>query len=88
MAGALLWGLAAGCRPMAARWMGLIGSLAIVTWCCVFCWPARCQAGAVYEAFVEGAKDGFGVAVNIIPYLVAMLVAICGVPRRRLHGLC
>jgi spore maturation protein SpmA len=31
---------------------------------------------AVYEVFVEGAKEGFGVAIGIIPYLVAMLVAI------------
>ncbi len=30
----------------------------------------------VYEVFVEGAKDGFHTAVRIIPYLVAMLVAI------------
>jgi spore maturation protein B len=30
----------------------------------------------VYEVFVDGAKDGFNVAVKIIPYLVAMLVAI------------
>jgi spore maturation protein SpmA len=30
----------------------------------------------VYEAFIEGAKDGFSVAVKIIPYLVAILVAI------------
>jgi spore maturation protein B len=30
----------------------------------------------VYEAFVEGAKEGFTVAIRIIPYLVAMLVAI------------
>ncbi len=30
----------------------------------------------VYEVFVEGAKDGFNVAVRIIPYLVAMLVGI------------
>jgi spore maturation protein B len=30
----------------------------------------------VYESFVEGAKEGFNVAVRIIPYLVAMLVAI------------
>jgi len=29
-----------------------------------------------YETFVDGAKDGFNVAVGIIPYLVAMLVAI------------
>jgi len=31
---------------------------------------------AVYEEFVDGAKDGFNIAVNIIPYLVAMLFAI------------
>ena len=30
----------------------------------------------LYDVFVEGAKDGFKVAVSIIPYLVAMLVAI------------
>ncbi len=30
----------------------------------------------VYESFVEGAKEGFGTAVRIIPYLVAILVAI------------
>jgi spore maturation protein SpmA len=30
----------------------------------------------VYEAFVEGAKDGFSVAIRIIPYLVAILVAV------------
>ena len=30
----------------------------------------------VYEEFVEGAKEGFDVAIRIIPYLVAILVAI------------
>ena len=30
----------------------------------------------VYEVFVEGAKDGFRVALRIIPYLVAILVAV------------
>jgi len=30
----------------------------------------------VYEEFVEGAKDGFKVALRIIPYLVAILVAV------------
>lgn len=29
-----------------------------------------------YESFVEGGKEGFGIAVSIIPYLVGMLVAI------------
>jgi spore maturation protein SpmA len=31
---------------------------------------------AVYEEFVEGAKEGFNVAIRIIPFLVAILVAI------------
>lgn len=30
----------------------------------------------VYEAFIDGAKDGFKIAVKIIPYLIAILVAI------------
>ncbi|WP_336786811.1 spore maturation protein [Paenibacillus sp. MMO-177] len=30
----------------------------------------------VYETFIEGAKDGFGTAINIIPSLVGMMVAI------------
>lgn len=30
----------------------------------------------VYEAFVEGAKEGFDVAKNLLPYLVAMLCAV------------
>jgi len=31
---------------------------------------------AVYEEFIDGAKSAFSIAVNIIPYLVAMLFAI------------
>ncbi|MBT6109204.1 MAG: spore maturation protein, partial [Rhodospirillales bacterium] len=30
----------------------------------------------IYEAFVEGAKEGFNVALRIIPYLVAILAAV------------
>ena len=30
----------------------------------------------VYDAFIEGAKEGFQTAVRIIPYLVAILVAV------------
>ena len=30
----------------------------------------------VYESFIEGAKDGFNIAIRIIPYLVAILVGI------------
>ncbi len=30
----------------------------------------------VYEEFIEGAKDGFKVSISIIPYLVALIVAV------------
>ncbi|MEO1052049.1 MAG: nucleoside recognition domain-containing protein [Bacteroidota bacterium] len=30
----------------------------------------------LYETFIEGAKDGFSIAIKIIPYLIAILVAI------------
>ena len=30
----------------------------------------------VYDAFIEGAKEGFNVAIRIVPYLVAILIAI------------
>jgi spore maturation protein SpmA len=46
----------------------------------------------VYESFIEGAKQGFQVAVTIIPYMVAMLVAIsvirsCGVLEIMTNGI-
>jgi spore maturation protein SpmA len=74
--GAVLWGLGQLPPELAARWMGLAGSLAIVTLVLVFLLAGAVKRVPVYEVFVEGAKEGFGVAVNIIPYLVAMLVAI------------
>ncbi len=35
-----------------------------------------CKKVPVYEEFIDGAKDGFKVSVSIIPYLVALIVAI------------
>ncbi|MGE0804786.1 MAG: spore maturation protein, partial [Burkholderiaceae bacterium] len=35
-----------------------------------------CRGVRIYEVFVDGAKEGFAVALRIIPYLVAILVAI------------
>jgi len=37
---------------------------------------AQMKKVAVYEAFIEGAKQGFSTAIDLIPYLLAMLVAI------------
>jgi len=42
----------------------------------LFILPAMLKKINVYEAFIEGAKEGFKIAVKIIPYLVAILVSI------------
>jgi spore maturation protein SpmA len=41
-----------------------------------FIWAGLRKKVNIYETFIEGAKEGFEVAIKIIPYLVAMLVAI------------
>jgi spore maturation protein SpmA len=55
---------------------GLIGSLVIFGIIVLFVAVGAIRRVNVYEAFVDGAKDGFGVAITIIPYLIAILVAI------------
>jgi len=54
----------------------VVSNLILFTVIVVFFLMAFLQKVNVYEAFIEGAKDGFKVAVKIIPYLVAILVAI------------
>jgi spore maturation protein SpmA len=75
-AGGLSWWLAGLPAADAARGMGLIGSGAILSVVLLFLVAGALRRVNVYEAFVDGAKEGFGVAVGIIPYLIAMLVAI------------
>ena len=59
-----------------SQMIGLLGSGLIVSIIVVFVGVAAWKRIDVYETFVEGAKEGFGVALQIIPYLIAMLVAI------------
>jgi len=54
----------------------IISTLAIPFFIFVFIGYGAIKKVKVYEQFVEGAKEGFNVAIRIIPYLVAMLVAI------------
>lgn len=37
---------------------------------------AACKRIPVFETFVEGGKEGFAIAVSLIPYMVAMLVGL------------
>lgn len=54
----------------------IISILAIPALIVIFIGYGAIKKVKVYEVFVEGAKEGFDVAIKIIPYLVAMLVGI------------
>lgn len=62
--------------PVWVRWLNVVSLLAIPFLLAFFPLYAACRRVAVYEQFIEGAKDGFQTAIRIIPYLVAMLGVI------------
>jgi spore maturation protein B len=55
------------------EWLSILAIPVIILFFLSFGYAKKVK---VYEKFVEGAKEGFNVGVKIIPYLVAMLVAI------------
>ncbi|WP_088278267.1 nucleoside recognition domain-containing protein [Ideonella sp. A 288] len=59
-----------------AQWISVLGSGVILSIIVLFVATGAVRRINVYEAFVDGAKEGFGVAVQIVPYLIAILVAI------------
>ena len=54
----------------------VVSTIAIPFFIFVFIGYGAIKKVKVYEQFVEGAKEGFNIAIKIIPYLVAMLVGI------------
>lgn len=58
------------------RVTGLGGNLILFSIIISFIILALIKKVNIYEAFIDGAKEGFNVAIKIIPYLVAILVAI------------
>ncbi|MCQ2334204.1 MAG: spore maturation protein [Paludibacteraceae bacterium] len=59
-----------------SRWSTVVASmllLGVIVWFVIEAMVARIN---VYDAFIDGAKEGFHTAVGIIPYLIAILVAV------------
>ncbi|MGB6102263.1 MAG: nucleoside recognition domain-containing protein [Pusillimonas sp.] len=54
----------------------LMGNLTLFGIIMIFLIAGAWKKIAVYECFVEGAKEGFDISKNLLPYLVAMLCAI------------
>ena len=59
-----------------SRQSSFFSNLILFSIICGFILMALRKKVNVYEAFIDGAKGGFNIAIKIIPYLVAILVAI------------
>jgi len=75
MGGLYLW-LSQYPPALMAQYVGVLGSGVVFGVIVLFVAVGAWRRINVYEAFVEGAKEGFGVAIQIVPYLIAILVAI------------
>ncbi|GLU39717.1 MULTISPECIES: spore maturation protein [Pseudomonas] len=70
---ALLAGLSATALAQLSSLLGNLTLFGLIVLFLVLGWLKKVP---VYETFVEGAKEGFDVAKNLLPYLVAMLCAV------------
>ncbi|MEG0147743.1 MAG: nucleoside recognition domain-containing protein [Comamonas sp.] len=59
-----------------AQLSSLMGNLTLFALIVLFVALGAYKKVAVYDSFIEGAKEGFDVAKNLLPYLVAMLCAV------------
>ena len=73
---ALVWGFAQMDKETMSLWSTSIANILLFSIIIAFILAGVRKRINVYDAFVEGAKGGFETAVRIIPYLVAILVAI------------
>lgn len=63
-------------RAIVASYATTAANILLLTVICGFIFAGVVKKINVYDAFIEGAKDGFKTAITIIPYLIAILVAI------------
>ena len=73
---AIIWGFSQMDKESMNTVSTLVANILLMTIIVGFIPAAARKRVHVYDAFIEGAKDGFSTAVRIIPYLVAILVAI------------
>lgn len=75
MAAGILW-LSTLSGEMLSQYSQWVASAALLSIISLFLVAGLVKKLPIYELFVEGAKEGFETGVRLIPYLVAMLVAI------------
>ena len=73
---AIIWGFSQMDSEAMNRWSTTVANILLMTIITGFIVAGVRKKINVYDAFIEGAKEGFTTAVRIIPYLVAILVGI------------
>lgn len=74
--GFIVWFFSSLPREAVQLWSGVAANVILFSVIIAFILAGMRSRLNMYEAFIDGAKDGFKTAVTIIPYLVAILVAI------------
>ena len=72
----IIWGFSQMSPDTMNRASTTVANILLMSIICSFILAGVRKKVNVYDAFIEGAKDGFTTAVRIIPYLVAILVGI------------
>ncbi|MBR1923566.1 MAG: spore maturation protein [Paludibacteraceae bacterium] len=72
----IIWGAMSLPQQTVAKWSGILAALLLLGVIVWFLVAGMVRKVNVYDAFIDGAKDGFQTAVGIIPYLIAILLAI------------
>ena len=74
--GAVIWAFSSMGPEKAQQISSLVASIILFSIIIFFILSGVRKKVNVYDSFIEGAKDGFSTAVRIIPYLIAILVAV------------
>ena len=74
--GLILWGASRLPEQQLTQYSSVFAAIVLLSVIVGFIIAAMRKKINVYDAFIEGAKDGFQTAIGIIPYLIAILVAI------------
>jgi len=74
--GGVIWAAMSLPQEVVSQWSGVVAAvmlLGVIVW---FIIAGVVKKINVYDAFIDGAKGGFHTAIGIIPYLIAILVAV------------
>lgn len=74
--GLVLWAALSLPQEVVGKWSSVLAAVILLGVICWFIIAGIIKKINVYDAFIEGAKGGFQTAIGIIPYLIAMLVAV------------